>query len=412
MHKNGSHSNRQLTGNEVVSRFDGINQSGDPEPAYFTGSGMKWVEYSDGSARLMGDMISIGDPMNSGFTVDVTFSNKALANGNLEYDSFFGTMTGSGGYSGATVSIQTSVKAPSFRFWNNGPDAEGWIMWVVNTQSTGGQLITELGQSAVWSFSINPNCKTVPAPTFTPVPKVPGMIGNQVFKDNNQNGIQDAEDEGVAGIEVLLWTDDDEDGTPDTVIATQTTDANGMYQFQGLSPHVTYFVQFIIPADAEKLFTAQDVGGNENGVQDAGEPGEDGVTVYLLDGDKNILDSTITDNGGLYSFSNLDPKVVYRIRVEAPVNTGFTGQAAGTNDGADSNIDPDTGQSGLVSLAPGENNDDVDAGIVNDFVTLGDRVWSDTDKDGVQDADEPGIAGVVVNLLDKGANVLDSTTTD
>jgi len=130
----------------------GLNQSGDPEPVYFTGSAMTWVEFSDGSARLSGNMLAIGDPLNSGFIVDVTFSNKAISNGNLEYDSFFGTLTGSGGYAGAVVSVQPSVKAPSFRFWNNGPDAEGWIMWVVNTQSSGGQLLTEMGQSAVWSL--------------------------------------------------------------------------------------------------------------------------------------------------------------------------------------------------------------------------------------------------------------------
>jgi len=369
-------------------------------------------------------------------------------------------LTGLGDYAGAVLSVQAGAKTPSFRFWNNGPDAEGWLQWVVTSQSTGGELITEAGQSGVWSFSINPNCKTMPAPTFTPVPKVPGAIGDVVFKDNNLNGIQDAEDEGVAGIEVLLWTDDDGDGTPDTLIATQTTDANGSYQFLGLSPHVTYLVQFIIPADAGKLFTIQDAGGNDgadsdadpatgftapitveegekkdnvdagvinspasigdlvfrdtnrNGIQDPGEPGEDGVTVILLTGNKDVLETTITANGGLYSFSNLNPKEVFRIRFEAPANTGFTSQDAGANDSADSDAAVDTGQTDPISLAPGENNDDVDAGIVNDFVTLGDFVFSDTDQDGVQDAGEPGIAGIVVNLLDKGGVQIATTTTD
>ena len=43
---------------------------------------------------------------------------------------------------------------------------------------------------------------------------------------------------------------------------------------------------------------------------------------------------------------------------------------------------------------------------------LGDLVWDDTDKDGVQDAGEVGVPNVTVNLLDTGGNVLDTTTTD
>ena len=43
---------------------------------------------------------------------------------------------------------------------------------------------------------------------------------------------------------------------------------------------------------------------------------------------------------------------------------------------------------------------------------IGDTVWNDLDMDGIQDAGEPGIAGVTVNLLDSGATLIDSTTTD
>ena len=44
---------------------------------------------------------------------------------------------------------------------------------------------------------------------------------------------------------------------------------------------------------------------------------------------------------------------------------------------------------------------------------LGDYVWLDTDRDGQQDAGEPGISGVTVKLLDStGTTVLQTTTTD
>ncbi len=55
----------------------------------------------------------------------------------------------------------------------------------------------------------------------------------------------------------------------------------------------------------------------------------------------------------------------------------------------------------------------VDAGVVPPPVlgSIGDLVWSDTDGNGIQDADEPGVAGVRVELLDADGNVVDSVTT-
>ncbi|PNZ88036.1 hypothetical protein CD148_12215, partial [Staphylococcus delphini] len=43
---------------------------------------------------------------------------------------------------------------------------------------------------------------------------------------------------------------------------------------------------------------------------------------------------------------------------------------------------------------------------------IGDKVWEDTNKDGIQDADEPGIANVTVTLKDADGNVVDTRVTD
>lgn len=43
---------------------------------------------------------------------------------------------------------------------------------------------------------------------------------------------------------------------------------------------------------------------------------------------------------------------------------------------------------------------------------VGDTVWFDVDGDGIQDPGEPGIAGVVVNLVDSAGHVIASATTD
>jgi hypothetical protein len=43
---------------------------------------------------------------------------------------------------------------------------------------------------------------------------------------------------------------------------------------------------------------------------------------------------------------------------------------------------------------------------------IGNYVWEDIDKDGIQDANEPGVEGVVVNLKDASGTVIATTTTD
>jgi hypothetical protein len=44
--------------------------------------------------------------------------------------------------------------------------------------------------------------------------------------------------------------------------------------------------------------------------------------------------------------------------------------------------------------------------------TIGDFVWDDRNRDGVQDVGEPGLSGVLVQLLDGAGNLIDSTSTD
>ena len=44
--------------------------------------------------------------------------------------------------------------------------------------------------------------------------------------------------------------------------------------------------------------------------------------------------------------------------------------------------------------------------------SIGDFVWLDTDTDGIQDVGEPGLAGVVVRLVDAGGTILDEDVSD
>ena len=45
-------------------------------------------------------------------------------------------------------------------------------------------------------------------------------------------------------------------------------------------------------------------------------------------------------------------------------------------------------------------------------IEIGNRVWNDTDNDGIQDAGETPISGVMVQLLDSGGTVMETATTD
>ncbi|MEZ4605643.1 MAG: SdrD B-like domain-containing protein [Deinococcales bacterium] len=279
---------------------------------------------------------------------------------------------------------------------------------------------------------------------------VVSSLGDRVWKDANENGIQDAGEVGVAGVSVNLWVDDNNDGTPDRQVASTITDDNGFYNFTDLDPELIYFVQFelmtsmpyvtpdqgaddsldsdvdpttgfsgpidLAPGennptiDAGMIDATASLGdrvwkdANENGIQDAGEAGVSGITVNLWVDDNSdglpdrIVANTVTDENGFYSFTNLEPGVSYIVQFEAMPSMPFTSQDQGTDDSLDSDANPTTGITAPVILQPGENNSTIDAGLIDVVTSLGDRVWKDTNNNGIQDEGEAGVSGVTINL--------------
>ena len=76
---------------------------------------------------------------------------------------------------------------------------------------------------------------------------------------------------------------------------------------------------------------------------------------------------------------------------------------------------PSTSMTGPINLGPDEDDPTNDAGIFTPPVPLGsigDRVFDDLDRDGIQDGNEPGVPGVTVQLKDCSGNVLDTQATD
>ena len=147
---------------------------------------------------------------------------------------------------------------------------------------------------------------------------------------------------------------------------------------------------------------------NSDGTFDSGERGIAGATVNLLDSSGTVIATTTTAADGSYGFTNLDP-TSYQVEVLVPGFT-FTGQDTGSDDTIDSDVDTATGLTALFALTSGNDDFTIDAGVLP--ATLGDFVWDDLDGDGLQDAGEPGLDGVTVNLLDAtGTTLLDSTVT-
>jgi fimbrial isopeptide formation D2 family protein len=132
--------------------------------------------------------------------------------------------------------------------------------------------------------------------------------------------------------------------------------------------------------------------------------------VRLLDSNGNVVATTTTDSNGNYLFANLQPGT-YSVEFVKPAGYALTTANAGGNDAADSDADKTTGRTQSVTLAGGENNLTLDAGLVK-LGKIGDKVWYDTDVDGVQDNTEPAIPNVTVRLLDSNGNVIATTTTD
>ncbi|HCT0478660.1 TPA: fibrinogen-binding adhesin SdrG C-terminal domain-containing protein [Staphylococcus pseudintermedius] len=271
------------------------------------------------------------------------------------------------------------------------------------------------------------------------------QLGDKVWNDVNKNGIQDQGETGIADVKVTLK---DLDGN---ILDTTYTNTNGKYIFDNLK-NGNYQVDFETPegyaaspsnqgndaldsdgptnaqaviSDGNNLTVDQgfyqtetpthNVGDkvwedlNKDGIQDQNEPGIANVKVTLKDADGNVVDTRTTDANGNYLFENVK-EGDYTIEFETPEGYTPTVTGQGTADN-DSN-----GTSTKVTVKDGDDLT-IDSGFTQ--VTpeppthnVGDKVWDDLNKDGIQDDNEPGISDVKVTLKDADGNVVDTRTTD
>lgn len=271
-------------------------------------------------------------------------------------------------------------------------------------------------------------------------------IGDFVWEDLNGDGIQQDNEPGIEGVDVII---------SNTLISeiTTATDTSGFYQFKDI-PSSDYLISFDNPTglvstlinngnanidndysgtpiilsyltggDVDSIdagfiafgsigdFVWEDL--NKDGAQDTDEPGLQGVTIYLKDKDDTIIDSTITDVNGKYGFANLFPGI-YNLNVDADDFYSLTA----ANSGADTTLDSDgIIIDGKVSTSPitilsGTQNTNIDFGFFIQPVSISGFAWIDENNDGQYQLNESGIANVSVSLFDTGGVLIADTLSD
>jgi uncharacterized repeat protein (TIGR01451 family) len=275
------------------------------------------------------------------------------------------------------------------------------------------------------------------------------IVGDYVWSDADDNGIQDPGEGGLGGVTMQLVAPgaDGVFGTADDVVAASTTtNAFGTYLFTNVAPG-TYTVnadtaniltgytsttgpQSAVSVAGSKTTNAFSVIGgstylmmdfgfysastysvsdkvwfdlNDNGSLDPGEPGIGGITVSLLNSGGDVTAATTSDAYGNFTFSGVAGGQDYTVKITDGDQKliGFSGTTTAAQN---------------AQLPVSVNNADVSGTHFgyNAPGRIGYRVWNDGNGNGVQDSGEQGMAGVILSLYfdTNGDGILETTGTN
>jgi len=269
---------------------------------------------------------------------------------------------------------------------------------------------------------VDPNTVTVPAGgTAGSVDgyEQQGQVAGHVYGDTNGNKTQDSGEPNLPGVQVVIT---------DTfgVARTVTTDANGNYTATVPIGNTTAdVVESTLPAGS-----VQTEGEDPNSVTAvAGSLVSIGIDGYQPQG---LVDGTVyTDENGDGVYNPSDDTPLGNVTVIITDSNGITYTVVTNGDGYFSQVVP----AGATTVDVDNSDPDLPAGVVltggsSDATTvtvpgggvatddtgyvllasIGDFIWLDLNGDGVQDTNEPGLAGVDVELTLPGGGTQTVTT--
>ncbi|MCZ2342684.1 MAG: carboxypeptidase regulatory-like domain-containing protein [Bacteroidales bacterium] len=269
-----------------------------------------------------------------------------------------------------------------------------------------------------------------------------GSLSGSVYLDANRDNTRNPGEPGISGVQVVLTGTD---AAGNSVTRTTTTATDGTYTFANL-PAGTYVISEVQPTGyydgADELGTIAGtpagVAGNDvftgislpagadgvnyvfgeqpptapvlnttfvagtvfvdpngNGTLDPGEVGIPGVVIELRDSGGNVVSTTTTGPDGGYLFTNVPPG---NYTVVQPTQPGGYGSTS-----------PDT----LNITVPPSLTPVVNVNFGEAQASVAGNVYVDANNNGVQDAGELGIGGVILTLTgtDSNGNPVSQTTT-
>jgi hypothetical protein len=232
---------------------------------------------------------------------------------------------------------------------------------------------TVSNQYGYWSFVDVPFGTYKPRFSFLP----PGfrLSKNKVGSNNNLDS--DALGNGRSVLDVIIFGGNRRDFTTDL----------------GLIPQSTVVGDYVWD-DA-----------NGNGLQDAAEFGIPSATATIYNTAGVALGSSITNSEGKYYFQNIPKGAYYLTYANYPVGMQYTVKESNPYATNGSNVNPITAQTNVYNINTYGDTLHIDAGLrVLNTANIGNQIWFDGNGDGLQNNNEPPVAGVTVTLKNAGPN--------
>jgi len=281
------------------------------------------------------------------------------------------------------------------------------------------KLVTQSG----WSATPIANSSDV---WFADRPIGIGNITGAFFSDNNGNGVQDTGEGGLQDFSVYI--DMNNDGTYDSPDLITSTDANGNFSFPNISAG-TYTIRAKPVSGWGQTYPAQEAGQvvtvnpsqtvsgidvglartncaisgaifndvNGNRVQDAGESGIGGSTVYADLNNNDQLDanepSATSNSNGIYTISGLTAGT-HLLRLIPQTGWAQTYPAASATQS--------------VTLSNAQTASGVNFGVAQANASISVSTFNDLNGDGIQEANETSSAGGQIFIDSNGNGVYDA----